>query len=87
MKQRKLIYVGCKAGLREVFRTESVPTEATHGEKYAACIGPFRTVRGAAWMAHPTRGRDNPHCVFVSDAERLAKKYASDYNAKTQTWN
>jgi hypothetical protein len=80
------IYVGCKFAGREVFRSLTTPTPKTHGKQYAAVIGPFHTVRGAAWMAHPTRGRDNPHCRTVADAERLAKKYKSEYDEKAQKW-
>lgn len=60
-----------------IFRAASTPTEATHGHLYAAVIGPFRTKRGAEWMADPVKGQGNPHCRCVADAERLAKKYAS----------
>ncbi len=80
------LYVGCKAGSKEVFRTTEIPTHESHGGKYEACIGPFRTIRAAKWMAHPVRGMFNPHCVTVGDAERLAKMYAVEYDAKTQTW-
>jgi hypothetical protein len=86
MSKRNQIWVGCKLGGREVFRNPTTPTPESHGEKFAAVIGPFRTIRGAAWMAHPTRGRDNPHCRTVADAERLALKYKSEYDPKTQTW-
>jgi hypothetical protein len=59
----------------QVFRTPAVPTPETHGKLYAGVIGPFRTRRGADWMADPVKGRLNPHCRCVADAERLAKKY------------
>ncbi len=64
-------YVGCKAGKREVFKSEATPTEATHGHLYNAVIGPFRTMRGARFMAQC--GGNNPHVQCVSDAERIAK--------------
>lgn len=54
----------------EVFRSDYVPTFATHGEQYYAVIGPFRTKRGADWMAKYPR---SPICQTVSDAERLSK--------------
>lgn len=73
---RTKLYVGCKVGKREVFRSATEPTTATHGDKYNACIGPFRTRRGAEWMADTVKGMLNPHCRNVADAERLAKKYA-----------
>jgi hypothetical protein len=65
------VYVGCTAGRREVFRCNFTPTAASHGDQYAAVIGPFRTVRGARFMAE--HGEGNPHCLSVADAERIAK--------------
>lgn len=38
---------------------------------YMYSIGPFRTRRGADFMA--AYGANNPHCQCVADAERLAK--------------
>lgn len=66
------IYLGLNAtrNTREIFRAASVPTFATHPD-YNAVIGPFRTKRGALFMAR--YGRSNPHCQCVADAERLAK--------------
>jgi hypothetical protein len=74
----KRIYVGCISGSfeREVFISETTPTKASLGLLYSYVIGPFRTVRGANWMADPIKGTLNPHCKCVSDAERLAKLYA-----------
>jgi hypothetical protein len=69
---RKKLWVGCNKGPREVFRSAQTPTEDTHGDKYFAVIGPFRTRRGATFMAK--YGRNNPHCLCVADAERIAKK-------------
>lgn len=66
------IYVGVKGTSREVFRSVSTPTQKSHGEKYAAVIGPFRTVGGAKVMAQ--YGRNNPHLQTVADAERMAKQ-------------
>ena len=65
-------YVGCKAGAREVFTAECTPTAQTHGTLYAAVIGPFRTKRGAQFMA--LCGGSNPHVQCVNDAERIAKE-------------
>ena len=65
------LYVGCNAGTREVFHAANVPTFETHGEKYAAVIGPFRTRRGADFMAQ--YGAGNPHCQCVAQAEKLAR--------------
>lgn len=57
----------------EVFVCEQVPTETSHGNQYAFVIGPFRTRRGAEYMA-AYGGDGNPHCITVADAEKLAKK-------------
>lgn len=65
------IFVGCKGIQREVFKSENVPTYESHGHKYNACIGPFRTMRGANFMAK--YGLGNPHCQTVTQAERLGK--------------
>lgn len=64
-------YLGLYQGKRRVFRFCSAPTEATHGEKFDAVVGPFRTKRAAYFMAW--FGKNNPHCRSVADAERLAK--------------
>lgn len=66
-------YVGHRNGTMECFKSESIPTFTSHGETYAAVIGPFRTKRGALWMA--AYGRNgNPHCRNVSEAEYHAKR-------------
>lgn len=65
-------YVGLKDLRREVFRCAYKPTVETHGHVYGAVIGPFKTKRGASFMARC--GYNNPHCVTVKDAECLAKK-------------
>lgn len=82
------IYLGYLHGGagKEVFRSNSEPTAASHGEQYAYVVGPFRTVRAAKWMAHPVRGTGNPHCRCVADAERLALKYRDDYDHRKQEW-
>jgi len=64
------IYVGCKESKREVFTSKTVPTEKSHGIKYAAVVGPFHTRRGAIFMRD--HGADNPHVLCVQDAERIA---------------
>ncbi len=64
--------VGCKAGVRSVFACDYEPSWETHGHLYAAVIGPFKTKRGAEFMAGP--GYNNPHCRTVADAERLCTK-------------
>lgn len=65
------IYVGVKGSTRKVFRSSTVPTSKSHGDRYNVVIGPFRTLRGAAFMAD--YGRNNPHIQSVRDAEELAK--------------
>ncbi len=66
------LYVGCAgAKPREVFRSDVEPTAATHGARYNAVIGPFRTRAGADFMAR--YGQGNPHVQCVRDAERLAR--------------
>lgn len=65
-------YVGLlHGGGREVFRSVQRPTTELHGDKYGAVIGPFRTRRGAEFMAR--HGAGNPHCRCVRDAERLSR--------------
>lgn len=69
-------YVGIRIdnGERECFTWPGTPVRETHGHIYAAVIGPFRTVRGARFMAE--HGRGNPHIQTVGDAERIAAAYA-----------
>ncbi len=57
-----------------LFKADTDPTFATHGDTYAAVVGPFRTKRGAVFMQ--TYGRANPHCRTVGEAERLGRLYA-----------
>lgn len=72
---RKRFYVGhSRKGADEVFKCEGAPTEYRYGHLYFAVTGPFRTKRGASFMAR--YGRGNPHCQTVSDAERIAKHAA-----------
>lgn len=54
----------------EIFACEFTPKHATHGQRYAAVTGPFRTKRAAIFMS---RTSPNPHCRTVSEAERLVK--------------
>ncbi len=52
------------------FQSATEPTERTHGDRFAAVIGPFDTKRAAVWAeAH---GANNPHFLTVADAERIA---------------
>ncbi len=64
-------YVGCQEGRREVFKAAATPSQASHGQRYAAVIGPFRTLRAARLMAQ--QGGTNPHLQCVADAERIAR--------------
>ena len=69
-------YVGVKAGNPwEVFLSAGEPTRETHGARFAAVIGPFKTKRAAVFMAK--HGRNNPHLQTVADAERIARHYAN----------
>lgn len=70
-------YIGVGSGRRELFTSETLPTESTHGSDgagYTYVIGPFRTLRGARFMC--IYGQNNPHCQTVSQAETLGKKHA-----------
>jgi hypothetical protein len=68
----KRLFVGITpSASREVFQSFITPTADTHGEKYLACIGPFRTRKAANFMS--THGRNNPHLQTVADAERIVK--------------
>jgi hypothetical protein len=68
------LWVGLGTGcMREVFRCPNTPTSNSHGHLYGAVIGPFRTLRGANFMAK--YGANNPHCRNVFEAEKLAKRY------------
>ena len=75
-KQRKRYYVGLRSNstvhYRNVFLCPHVPTQGSHGVLYSAVIGPFRTKRGAEFMAK--HGHGNPHLQTVADAERLARR-------------
>lgn len=68
------IYVGItKDNRREVFKSAVEPTPEITSQ-YVACIGNFRTMRGAKFFAD--HGKGNPHLQCVADAERIAKQYA-----------
>jgi len=70
---RTRYYVGAApSGAREVFRATATPTVASHGSQYRYVIGPFRTKRGAEYLAR-YGGHDNPHLTCVADAERYAR--------------
>ena len=68
-----MIYVGkCHDSTMAIFKDTTTPTYSSHGYLYRYCIGPFRTMRGAQFMAQ--YGRNNPHLQTVADAERISKK-------------
>lgn len=50
----------------EYFRSTETPTAESHGHRYAATIGPFRTARAARW------GCAHPGFATVADAEELS---------------
>ncbi len=63
-------YVGMTPGKFESFQSYTTPTESTHGTRYQAAIGPFRTKRAALWTEQ--YGYNNPHFRHVNDAERIS---------------
>lgn len=71
MKQTsKKFYVGFNASKLTVFKTNLTPEPGSH-PMFMAVMGPFRTKRGAEFMAK--YGHGNSHIQHVNDAERLAK--------------
>ena len=60
-------------GGREAFRTAIEPTQDSHGDRFFATWGPFRTKRGAR-VGASGRAVNNPHMVTVGDVERIAKR-------------
>lgn len=71
-RTRTRLYVGLAVGRREVFRAASEPTWSSHGRRFNAAVGPFRTLGGAKVMV--AYGNANPHCRCVGEAERLAAR-------------
>ena len=75
---RPAIYVGIREDrTRAVFRSPH-RHDLVAGlcpEPFVACIGPFRTVRAANFMASPS-AYCNPHVQCVADAERISKEAA-----------
>lgn len=67
-------YVGFKSGGRkeEVFTSKTTPTNESHGHKYYASVGPFRTKAGAQVMVDG--GYGNPHTQTVAQCEKIAAK-------------
>lgn len=73
---RTRLYVGVRCDrnrTRQVFSCSETPQD---DGTFLFVIGPFRTRRGADFMAGEiTGGASNPHCQTVADAERLARYY------------
>lgn len=66
------IYLGKrKQGDLILFRAAQIPTRESHGHRFTAVIGPFRSKVGASFFAR--YGRNNPHIRTADDAERLAR--------------
>jgi patatin-like phospholipase/acyl hydrolase len=66
------IYLGKrKQGDLILFRSAQIPTRESHGHRFTAVIGPFRSKVGASFFAR--YGRNNPHIRTADDAERLAR--------------
>ena len=72
MRQRW--YVGLRSGKRFAFKADTDPTQATHGDRFDAVTGPFRTKRAAFWAVSQF---NNPHFQTINDAERISK--GADY--------
>lgn len=66
------LWVGVKGNSRTVFRHAGEPSAETHPQ-FTCAIGPFRTRRGADYMA---ASRNAPNCQTVRDAEQLAAIHA-----------
>jgi len=65
-------YVGehPKEGKREAFESDVAPTQESHGQKYPAVTGPFRTRRGADWhVANP--GHQQNHVLDIEEAAKV----------------
>lgn len=71
-RKKKKYYVGVKGTKMNAFLSDETPTEKSHGDRYAAVIGPFKTKKAAMFMA--AHGYNNPHLQTVADAERIANK-------------
>lgn len=73
-KPKSKWYVGSNDGELYLFKSDTTPTEETHGHLFKAVIGVFKTKRGAVYMAK--YGLNNPHLLTVADAEYYAKREA-----------
>lgn len=59
-------------GSLQAFTSTRKPTFASHGKRYLAVLGPFRTKRATLWAEKHARG--NPHARTVDDIETLARQ-------------
>jgi len=64
-----------------VFKSFRIPTMESHGELFASITGPFKTRRGAEFMAR--HGINNPCCQTVRQAEHWAKMEAKEMYANS----
>ena len=65
-------YLGRRAqGDLILFHAAQTPTKETHGLRFTAVIGPFKSKVGASYYAR--YGQDNSHIRTADDAERLAR--------------
>jgi hypothetical protein len=86
-KKTRRVYVGYKAEkvanvhyTRAVLFRSPIPvTEGTHGKEYDYVVGPFRTARGGKALIW--YGWNNPHCLSVTDAEKIAKDNAAELDS------
>ena len=58
--------------IREAFKADREPTEASHGDRYYMACGPFRTMRGARWATG-----FSAHWSTIAEAERATRKMSS----------
>ena len=59
---------------RQAFRSATTPTQATHGDRYFAAIGPFRTKRAALYC----ESYHGPNYQHVSEFETAARRQAQE---------
>ncbi len=65
-------YLGRRAqGDLILFHSAQIPTKESHGQRFTAVIGPFKSRVGASYYAR--YGRDDPRIRNADDAERLAR--------------
>ena len=60
-----------KQGDLILFRSAQPPTKESHGQRFVAVIGTFKSKVGAIYFAR--YGRDDPRIRTADDAERLAR--------------